>query len=176
MSELDLFIDINEIDKNLLFEAVHLDIRETLLKEVCKNLKADEILYLKAKKLYFSSSDLNATKKLVKRICKCEVSDGDLSWMNMCIKAFLDKKDKRETISEETKASLLSKQKYRCAICGDRIERNNVHIDHIIPWDYVGDELKDNYQALCSDCNLHKSNHVAKTVTNIILHKQEVSI
>ena len=173
MDKLDLFLSLNDIDKEKLFDAVHLDIRETILKAVCKNLKTDRDLYLKVKKLYFSTSDLKATKKVIKCLCDCELSEEDLLWMNNCIKAFLDKKEKREYIPDTVKSMLLEKQGYRCAICGDKIDRNTVHIDHIIPWDYVGDELKDNYQALCSDCNFHKSNHVAVAVTSIILHKQE---
>ncbi len=175
MNDLDLFISINEIDKDTLFDAVHLDIRENLLKVICKKLKTDNALYLKVKKMYFSSTDLKATKKVVERLCGCKLAENDLLWMNTCIKAFLDKKDKRETIPESEKKLLMERQQYRCAICGDKIDRKTVHVDHIIPWDYVGDELKDNYQALCPDCNLHKSNHVAIAVTNIILHKREAT-
>ena len=175
MNDLDLFLRLNEIDRDKLFDAVHLDIRESLLRVICNSLKSDKALTLKVKKMFFSTSDLSATKKVVKRICDCELSDDDLLWMSTCIKAFLDKKDKREIIPDTVKMSLLEKQQYRCAICGVKIDRSSVRVDHIIPWDYVGDELKENYQALCSNCNLHKSNHVAIAVTNIILHKREVS-
>ena len=175
MKDLEYFLSINGIDEEKLYDAVHLDIRENLLRIICKKMKADKDLYLKVKKMFFSTSDLSATKKVVKRLCDCQLSEDDLLWMNMCIKAFLDKNNKRAVISEELKKQLLEKQQCRCAICGDMIDRSSVHVDHIIPWDYVGDELKDNYQALCPDCNLHKSNHVAIAVSNIILHKTEAS-
>ena len=172
MDNLDLFIQLNHIDKESLLEALHLDIRECLLGEICKCMKADRELLLNVKKIYFSNADIVATRKVVKKLCGCELSDEDILWMNKCIKAFLDKKDIRNPISDETKSYHLVKQNNRCAICGTTIDSSNAHIDHKIPWDFVGDELENNYQALCSDCNLHKSNHVAIAVTNLVLHKE----
>lgn len=173
MNELDLFLENNKIDSNKLMEALHLDIRELLLKEICEQMKANDTLRIKVKKKYFLYSDLEATKKVVNFICKCRLSDSDLIWMNKCIKAFLDKTDKRKAISDIEKNRIINKQNNKCALCGKELMPHDIHIDHIIPWDYVGDELEDNYQALCSDCNLHKSNHVAIAVSNIILHKME---
>ena len=88
------------------------------------------------------------------------------------IKAFFSKSGTRQQIPMEEKKHLLEIQGNRCAICGCEITIQNMHADHIIPWDYVGDQLNDNYQGLCEDCNLSKSNHVAKTVTNLILHRR----
>ena len=44
-------------------------------------------------------------------------------------------------------------------ICGEPLGpvMAKIHVDHIIPWKLVGDELNDNYQALCETCNECKS-------------------
>ena len=170
MSNLGVFLDLNRIDKDQLFEAIHMDIRETIFKEICKKLKRDHKFYCQVKKIYFSTNDLDATRMVVRNICHCSLPEEDISWMTGCIKAFFQKGDSRKQLSREEKKQLLHKQNNRCAICGAPINEKSIQIDHIIPWDYVGDKLNDNLQGLCSDCNLTKSNHVAVALTNMILH------
>lgn len=173
MNELEYFLELNRINKEDLFEALHLDIREVLLRIICEKLKKDKSFFLWAKRIYFScSDDIEATKKIIDKACNCALSVDDLKWMNNCIKAHFSKKSSRDSISNEIKENLLAKQKGKCAICGCGISMSNIHVDHIIPWDYVGDQLENNYQGLCADCNLSKSNHVAITVTNLILHRE----
>lgn len=170
MDSLSAFLDLNQIDKDQLFEAIHMDIRETIFKEICKKMKNDHRFFCQVKKVYFSMSDFEATKMVVQKICHCYLPEDDISWMAECIKAFFLKSDNRRAIELDEKKRLLHKQDHRCAICGEPISEKNIHIDHIIPWDYVGDNLKNNLQGLCPDCNLKKSNHVAVALTNMILH------
>ena len=68
-----------------------------------------------------------------------------------------EKRGKREIVSNQEKEVLLISQHYKCACCGDTINIKNSHYDHIIPWDFVGDELENNYQMLCTYCNAHKN-------------------
>ena len=42
MLELEKFLELNNIDTGELFEALHMDIREVILKIVCEKLKKDE--------------------------------------------------------------------------------------------------------------------------------------
>ncbi len=172
MDELEEFLQLNDIEKEELFAALHLDIREIILKIVCDKLKNDQSFFTWAKKTFFMTNDLDATRKVINRACKCKMSENDTLWMQNCIKAFFSKSSIRQAITKEEKEQLLEKQSNKCAICGCAITSQNMHVDHIIPWDYVGDRLPDNFQGLCKDCNLSKSNHVAKTVTNLILHRR----
>ena len=75
------------------------------------------------------------------------------------IKAHFNKKSSRSGIPISVKKSLWSKQKGKCAICGCDLSNNwsQIHVDHIVPWDLVGDELEDNLQDLCEKCNEEKS-------------------
>ena len=173
MNALGAFLDLNHIDKDQLDEAIHMDIRETIFKEICKKMKRDHQFFCHVKKVYFSTNDFDATKMVVQSICHCSLTEEDISWVTSCIKAFFQKGDSRKQISRDEKKQLLRKQNDRCAICGAPIDEKNAHIDHIIPWDFVGDNLRDNLQGLCPNCNLTKSNHVAVALTNMILHMEE---
>ena len=171
MEELEEFLNLNMISKQELFDALHLDIREIVLKIVCDKLKRDPSFFAWSKKVFFSTDDTNATKKVVDRACKLKLSESDTLWMQACIKAFFSKNNTRKIFTQEEKERLLEKQGGKCALCGCAITKQSMHVDHIIPWDYVGDKLNNNYQGLCKDCNLSKSNHVAKTVKNLIMHR-----
>ena len=174
MTDLEEFLSLNNISTDDLFEALHLDVRETILKIVCEKLKEDKSFFGWAKKVFFSTTDdMAATKKVIYRVCKCKLSEKDTLWMKDCIKAFFAKSGVREAIPQDVRESLLRLQKNKCAICGKDITIQTLHVDHVIPWDYVGDELDNNYQGLCQTCNLEKSNHIARTVTNLILHRKE---
>ena len=174
MNNLEEFLNLNNIKKEALFEALHMDIREIILKIVCEKLKKDKSFFLWAKKVFFLTlDDGEATKRIIDNACKCQLSTDDTLWMKNCIKAYFSKTSVREAATQEQKENLLIAQNNKCAICGRSITLQNMHVDHIIPWDYVGDVLENNYQGLCKDCNLAKSNHVAITVTNLILHREE---
>ncbi len=174
MNELDEFINLNNLDRNELMNALHLEIREILLKVICKKMKNDPSFFMKAKNYYFTYADEEAANKILYIACKCKLPSNDLKWLNECIKAAMSKRDKRNPITLSVKSDLIRKQDGKCRICKCPISMNDMHVDHIIPWDYVGDELSDNFQGLCSECNLSKSNHVAEAVQNIILHMEEV--
>lgn len=171
MSELEEFLGLNNISEETLLDDLHLDIRETILRIICDRLKKDQAFYTWAKKVFFMKNDIVATRKIIDRACGCKLSEKDTLWMQTCIKAFFSKGSTRQPTTQEEKEHLLKKQNGKCAICGCPISINTMHVDHIIPWDYVGDNLNDNSQGLCKGCNLSKSNHVAQTVTNLILYR-----
>lgn len=171
-SALAEFIEINEINEDVLYEALHKDIKESVLSEICEYMKADEASYIAMKKIYYrSSNDLQAVERIVQTVCHLSLPEQDLNWLNNCIKAFMKKKSHRTRIPESLRRELWNKQDGKCGVCNKEIQINDGHVDHIVPWDYVGDELNDNYQMLCSDCNLHKSNHIALALRALIFKK-----
>lgn len=172
MNELEKFLECNDIDKATLMDALFLDIRELVLKDIIERMKADNNFLIKIKRYYFKHPDDIATRKILKIMYGLTMSDKDIAWFNRCIRAFCKKKSTRATISLEIKRQLLDHQNHKCALCGNDITLLNMHVDHIIPWDYVGDELEDNLQGLCSDCNQHKSNHVAIAISSIVLGRR----
>ena len=165
-------IKLNGIDEAVLYDALHKDILESILSEICEYMKANDSSYISVKKIYYrSSNDIDAIKQVVQNICHISLSEQDYKWLNGCVKAFMTKKSTRKQISDSLRHDLWDRQGRKCFICGKAIPSQEGHVDHIVPWDYVGDELANNYQLLCSDCNLHKSNHVALTVHSLIFKK-----
>jgi len=73
-------------------------------------------------------------------------------------------KTKRGYISKYDRFKVLKRQEWRC-LCGKRLKFSSkqdygcdtAHIDHIKPLSKGGVDSIENYQALCPDCNLHKS-------------------
>lgn len=171
-TELEEFIKLNNLNEDVLNEALHKDILESILSEVCEYMKSNDSSYLSMKKIYLrSSNDFDAAAQVVRNICHLSLPEQDIKWLNSCIKAFMKKKPKRKQIPDSLRRELWDEQKRKCCICGRIIKEEEGHVDHIVPWDYVGDELENNYQVLCSACNLRKSNHVALAMHSLIFGK-----
>lgn len=47
---------------------------------------------------------------------------------------------------------------YTCYYCGEKFERNELHIDHIIPKSKGGKDILENFVSACIKCNLIKGN------------------
>ena len=84
------------------------------------------------------------------------ISDSDADRLFVLITSFLNKSRYRKPIEESIRKSLLLSQNHHCAICGCDIDMH-AHVDHIVPFKFVGDELDNNLQMLCTDCNLKKN-------------------
>ncbi len=103
-----------------------------------------------------SNNHFVTTKNLILNVMHEELSEDETKKIYPLIIAFLNKNSHRKPIPDTVKISLLNTQNYKCAICGNDIDLH-AHVDHRVPFKYVGDELKDNYQMLCTTCNLKKN-------------------
>ena len=83
---------------------------------------------------------------------KVILTEEEATYMLELIQAYLNKSSFRKKVDDFEKNKLLEKQNHNCAICSCHID-SDAHFDHIIPFKYVGDELENNYQLLCSHCN-----------------------
>lgn len=106
-----------------------------------------------------SSNEGKAISNIIAREYNEQLNDIELERMIELIKAFLKKSEFRKSISDELKIKLLTSQEYKCMFCGESISLN-AHADHIVPFKYVGDELKNNMQMLCSSCNEKKNDSI----------------
>lgn len=171
-SQLAEIIKLNITDEEVLYDALHKDILESILSEICEYMKENDSDYISMRRIYYcSSDDMDAIKQIVHIVCRLSLPEQDLEWLNNCVKAFMKKKPYRKQLSSDLRKDLWKKQGKKCCICGKEFPAEEGHVDHKVPWDYVGDELNDNYQFLCSDCNLHKSNHVALAVHSLLFNK-----
>ena len=99
---------------------------------------------------------VETTKCLIQNELFEEINAEEAEFFHSLIIAFLKKKTYRRRITDSEKKLLLCQQDNCCAICGETVG-SNYHVDHIIPFKYVGDELENNYQILCANCNTKKN-------------------
>ena len=105
--------------------------------------------------LAFSENKIETITNIVCRECNVKLSLEEANRILTLLNAFFKKSCYRKAINISKKKELLIKQNYCCAICHCDIHQN-YHADHIVPFKYVGDELDDNLQLLCSHCNEKK--------------------
>lgn len=131
-----------------------------LFQKLCIKMNKNVDIKKRIQTLYRQSyNKIETTKLIVKRELDCNLSIDDATLFCSWIFANLRKSNTRKTLSLELKKSLYEKQNGICPICGKKLGLawDKIHIDHIIPFKLVGDELENNYQDLCETCNECKS-------------------
>ncbi|WP_169331217.1 HNH endonuclease [Alloscardovia criceti] len=106
-----------------------------------------------------SPSKEHSIKELIKREQHYELSDHEAADMLKLVTAFLDKQSSRKQIDVSVRKKLLLEQNGLCVMCGRRIGLQS-HLDHKVPFVYVGDHLDDNFQMLCAHCNHAKGKKI----------------
>ncbi len=123
---------------------------------ICDILRADKTAYSRWLSL---SRQLQQPTEFARRIttelCQCQLDEYSYELLGEWLLAFYRKKDSRVVYPQTFRTELLRQQNCRCAICGCPITEK-AELDHIIPWMYVGGELSDNLQLLCTTCNRSK--------------------
>ena len=133
-----------------------------LFEKFCESMK-NTAFSTKVRNFYRNTTNpFNTTKALFSNEYHAELDVDDTKQITEWIIAHLKKKSFRIPLSEELKHELYIAQSGKCNICGCDLgnDYSRIHIDHIIPWVLVGDELPDNYQDLCAPCNLQKNKQV----------------
>ena len=162
----------NKIDGEIfgekLYNTLILGVFEAICKDIKKNnTKIDE----KVRFMRYSNDKIAATKNIVRRYVGCDLSKTEYIKLSELLTAFFRAGDPRKKFDDNFRESLIEKQNYKCAICGKNISSQNSHLDHIIPWDYVGDNLNDNYQMLCETCNTRKGTSTYFEISMLLLNK-----
>lgn len=142
-----------------------------MFKKIVVRMNKDCSFRNSIKTLFSQSTNREVTVKVIMRNnLNFELDDDDCKLMLQWFDANLKKSNRRMPISHELKERLYKKQNGICAVCGEPLgeEMKYVHVDHIIPWMLVGDELKNNYQCLCQTCNECKSARIDYMFKNLI--------
>lgn len=169
-------LDMNGIQSEALEKALHQDIREMFLKEICAYMKSSREHYIELRQIYYSTPDDRiAVQKKCDEAVREKAAAGGPGLVRPLHQGQFSEKSGRRKPDEAQRVSLWESQGGRCAVCRRAITRQQSHVDHIIPWDYVGDELENNLQVLCQRCNKQKGNRLAATLHHLFLEKKEVS-
>ena len=162
-------------DELFLSEQVKLEYKKTFLlnvfKKMCVKMKKNKEYEIHIRKLFLESRNKVITVQVIlKNEYNLDLSEDDSLLFVMWLEANLKKLPNRKQVPNYIKNSLYLKQKGKCASCLEDLGDDNskIHVDHIIPWALVGDELQDNYQLLCEVCNKCKSSKVDYIFKNLI--------
>jgi len=81
---------------------------------------------------------------------------------------------RKRKISKELRVQVLIRDKYKCRMCGRSKDEVTLHVDHIIPASKGGTDEMSNLAALCSDCNIGKSDYVFSDYTDMSLIPENI--
>jgi hypothetical protein len=80
-----------------------------------------------------------------------------------------DLKMKRKTINKHLRVQVLTRNGYKCRICGRSRDEVALEVDHIVAVSSGGSDEFDNLAALCRDCNSGKSDYSFSNYTSMTL-------
>lgn len=168
---LTCLLELNSVDPDI-FEQ---DLYDTLIVSTFATL-VKEIDFEKAwqdvKDKYRSFHDhLHVTQQIMNKYIGGTFTEQEYERFYSLLMARLRKKSNRKLYSDSTRTMLLNSQNHRCAICGCGIDKETSELDHIVPWNLVGDELKSNLQMLCIPCNRRKSATTDYALLSIFLRR-----
>jgi 5-methylcytosine-specific restriction endonuclease McrA len=79
---------------------------------------------------------------------------------------------KPKTTIRFSKSNVFLRDRYSCAYCGDRLEKRDCTLDHILPMSHGGKTTFENCVTACSPCNSRKGND-RKIVPSFRPHKPD---
>lgn len=168
-------ITLDELATN---DEIKAEYRKTFLlnifQKTCVRMERDLSFKAKVKNLFRQSyNKVETVQAIIKNELNYDLSTEDAEIMLLWFEANLRKAPRRKSIPASIKEELYKKQNGKCMVCGEDLgtDWSKIHVDHIIPWKLVGDELPDNYQDLCETCNECKSartDYIFKSMIKLI--------
>lgn len=172
--ELDKLVSRNGISQVELYRLVYDTLLLNLFLLLCDAIHKEGIRQTVLAELRCSQSPIQKMA-IIRRICHaytgCTLSQEECERMLIWMKAHLRKTNRRANYPERLRVALLQKQEYKCPSCKEVIDIGNSMLDHKIPWKLVGDELEDNLQMLCRECNLQKGADVLYAFRMLLVNK-----
>lgn len=162
---------LNGIDHELFQEKLYRTLLLGVFEAICKDIKKQNKKTAERELFRKRENKSTAAKSLVNRYVGCSLTDDGYTYIAKLLAAYFSAGDPRKHFDESFRSMILNKQSGKCAICGKSIDSTGSHLDHIIPWDYVGDCLSDNYQMLCETCNTRKGSATYFELSMLLLNK-----
>ena len=171
--KLSKLLEINGIDEALFHQKIYRTLLLGVFEVTCKEMKKQNTKTIEKERFRKYKNKIVATKKIVKQYAGCELSDEDYTELSILLTAHFRMGDSRKKYEDSYREQLTKQQNGQCAICKTKITAKNSHLDHIIPWDYVGDNLDGNYQMLCETCNERKGTATYFELSMLLLNKRD---
>ena len=166
---IDMIAEMNEINSENVYMAIQRDVRETVFGAIYTYMHKSEQNKLLVRKIYSRyENNLDAARLVVQKVCGCTLLEEEIRWLDQCLRASMRKRGRRKRYTQLEQEAVWRKQKERCAICGRQVPFQDSHLTYKISWNFVGDELPDNLQILCSDCNSRRDPRLARGVYNVL--------
>lgn len=164
---------LNDIDIEVFNQKLHKTLLLGVFEVVCKEIKKQGIKTIERASFRKFKDKTIPAKRIIKQYAGCELLSDDYEEAAKLLTAFFNTGDPRKKFDNIYREQLIQKQDGRCAICKTNITTKNAHLDHIIPWDYVGDQLNGNCQMLCETCNERKGTAAYFEFSMLLLNKSE---
>lgn len=168
-------LKMNGIDESLFYLKLHRTLLLGVFEVVCKEMKKQNTKAEEKERFRKYNDKIVPTKKMVKKYAGCQLTDDDYAELATLLTAHFRTGDPRKKFEEAFRERLTEQQNGKCAICKIRISEKSAHLDHVIPWDYVGDNLDGNYQMLCETCNERKGTATYFEFSMLLLNRSKSS-
>lgn len=170
--ELQKLLDRNGVSIEAFEKATYENLKLSIFEVICRLLRDKTVKLELQCQLRKTRSQRLFIKEFVWNNCGCKLSDDESEEILGWLTAYFSKRDIRMRYPDQLRETLLIDQNQECKICGMSITLSNSELDHIIPWVYVGDELSNNLQLLCSSCNKRKGKSIHFNLNMFLIRKR----
>lgn len=174
IKDLQKLLERNEMSLNQLHETIYETMKLSIFETICLQMKNKDVRQRVLSMLRKSSNQTQYIKRLSLEMTGCALSDEESGKILEWLIAHFRKNPTRKRYPISLKKELLNKQHHTCNICLKSITLNTCELDHVIPWDFVGDELDSNLQLLCCTCNERKGRSIYFQLNMLMIkHKND---
>lgn len=166
-------LKLNGIDVEVFNQKLHKTLLLGVFEVVCKEIKKQGSKTAERASFRKFKDKTIPAKRIIKQYAGCELASDDYAEMAILLGTFFNTGDPRKQFDAIYREQLTKKQGGKCNICKRTITAKGAHLDHIVPWDYVGDQLDNNYQMLCETCNERKGTAAYFEFSMLLLNKSE---
>ena len=159
MTPLEAYMQRNCISPDSVRDELYQMVLLSCIQRISLAVKRDPQTEIRLRSAYRrSTDDIQYGWEIAQIYSCCHLSDQEAKWLSECLQAHFKKKNIRRPVPPGKLAQLARQQNHRCPCCNRDFAEIEAaaQADHIIPWEFVGDELEGNLRLLCRECNQNR--------------------
>lgn len=172
MSDFENYICENNLDISKLYNIMEEYLLHQVFVYIFNILEKDNNKILLKEKLLLCDNSVSRdiiVKGYIKSILPLKFTCKQEQYLSSAIYAYLRKSSTRKNNNIELKKELFIKQNGRCNICDKNFSTLDMELDHKLAFDFVGDELENNIQLICKECNRFKGKNYNYVLNKFLL-------